>query len=296
MLNATRASRQRSRLTPASTTASDHTEARPRSSTAARVNNPVAPRVTSRCEGARNAVCTPRLSSTRSVGTATASTRWARDSPPTRAGERQGLVAATQVARAAGTTSPRASQPSAISEQPPGGPGHGPVAHCPVDAEAGRGEVPGRVQQVALVAAQVLGRALLVVPVGRLPRGVRRGRAGVVPLRGAQEHRPVRRQQPKGVDLVVERPEEIGARLGSAPGGLVGRRDQGAHAPGGVDGGLAVGDRLREPVVDHGVDHVEDRGVAGEDVPLEDPHHAAAARGRGPVTLCSANGRMYSPR
>ncbi len=157
-------------------------------------------------------------------------------------------------------------------EQPPGRPRHGPVAHCPVDTEAGRGQVPGRVQQVALVAAQVFGRALLVVPVGRLPGGVRPGRAGVVPLRGAQEHRPVRRQQPKGVDLVVERPEEIGARLGSAPGGLVGRRDQGAHAPGGVDGGLTVGDRLREPVVDHGVDQVEGRGVTGEDVPLEEPH------------------------
>ena len=154
-----------------------------------------------------------------------------------------------------------------------GGPGHRQVQRRALLAQPRRGQVVRRQVDVPAVPTLVAdgGR---IEPVPRLgPRGTRLVGAGVEPLPVPQHHRPVRREHVERVHLVVEGVDQGGAQRRVAPGGCVGAADQVTHPERRRDRVVTLGDRLLELVAGDRVDDVEDRAVAGEDVPLEDPHH-----------------------
>lgn len=88
-----------------------------------------------------------------------------------------------------------------------------------------------------------------------------------------QRHGPVRAERGEQVGLVSQRVGELPPQRGVPPGRRGSGVDERPHPARRLDRGPALGDRRLEPGPGDPVDRVEGRAVAGDDVPLEDPHH-----------------------
>ena len=210
---------QRSTTTPPTAAMTGHGDRRRTSSRTTARKTSHAPSTTARCVHERNEVCTARVATSRAAGMPSSSQRSSGSSPSVDSRARHGRVAPSHVARAAAAPGRRTSRVrdanTPITSQSPASSSSPRAIQAIAMSRSARSHAEFRgcqvvrgVVDVARVLLDVGGRERLELVAIGLPGGVRIRRDRVVPLRLVQDHRPVRREQPQHVDLVVQRAEE----------------------------------------------------------------------------------------